>query len=138
MFAGNFSSWRNETLRKKRLNTIPYFTVLGQINYIYRHTETIYRKIRDHIQAFFGQWKYFARSCLQTTQNEFHFGLQDRFEVISGSLNTWPCKTNLEEFELIYPPRRKVKQLSFSIKSFHAIIMRLILMKTQTYFYLWL
>ena len=33
---------------RKHLNTIPYFTILGQITYyIYRHTKTIYRKIRD-------------------------------------------------------------------------------------------
>ena len=29
------------TAQKKRLNTIPYFTVLGQITSIYRHTKTI-------------------------------------------------------------------------------------------------
>ena len=40
--------------RKKRLNTIPYFTVLGQITSIYRHKKTVNGKKRDRIQVFFG------------------------------------------------------------------------------------
>ena len=42
--------------REKRLNTVPYFTVLGQIISIYRHTKTVYGNIRGRIQAFFMQW----------------------------------------------------------------------------------
>ena len=41
--------------REKRLNTVPYFTVLGQIISIYRYTKTVYRNIQDRVQAFFMQ-----------------------------------------------------------------------------------
>ena len=41
--------------REKRLNTVPYFTLLGQIISIYRHTKTVYGNIQDRIQAFFMQ-----------------------------------------------------------------------------------
>ena len=37
--------------------TPEYDPVLGQITSIYRHTKTIYRNLRDRIQAFFGQRK---------------------------------------------------------------------------------
>ena len=48
-------SWSLATQRKKRLNTVPYFTVLGQITSIYRHTKTIFGNIQDRIQAVFIQ-----------------------------------------------------------------------------------
>jgi len=35
----------------------------------------------------------FSVSQLQTTRNEFHFGLWDCYEFISGSLKLWHCKT---------------------------------------------
>ena len=38
-----------------RLNTIPYFAVLGQITFVHRHTKTVYGNIRDRIQAIFTQ-----------------------------------------------------------------------------------
>ena len=44
-----------DALRKKHLNTIPYFTVLGKITSIYRHAKTVYGKVRGCIQALFGQ-----------------------------------------------------------------------------------
>ena len=54
-FVISLDKWTAYTQRKKRLNTVPYLTVLGQIISIYRHTKAVYGNIQDRIQAFFMQ-----------------------------------------------------------------------------------
>ena len=52
------------SLREKRLITILYFTVLGQIISIYRHTKNRIREYTgSYIQVFVGQWLYNEITC---------------------------------------------------------------------------
>ena len=65
------NNWIKTTIaqRIKRLNTVPYFTVFGQIISIYRHTKTVYGNIRDRIQAFFTQWHSNENGMIQINCN---------------------------------------------------------------------
>jgi len=49
---------------------------------------------RLHEFSFRGQMKCFCNVTASNYPNEFHFGLLDCYEFISGSLKLWHCKKN--------------------------------------------
>ena len=83
--------------REKSLNTVLYFTVLGQIISIYRHTKTVYGNIQDRIQAFFMQWSH-KNKCYLTLFSLGFLGLLSSGGIFSFPLPNF-CSSNATFFK---------------------------------------
>ena len=108
--------------RKKRLNTVPYFTVFGQTISIYRHRKTVYGNIRDRIQAIFTQCRFSELSILWIYFLSFY-----------SNINPF-CIANSRYNELFYyfPMRFVIQRVYCSLPSKHKSLERRRLEVTTT------